>query len=1062
MITANLVCTECGAHLDIKSKFGGLCNCSNCSVINVLPKSDDYADFLQDFKNANSELFNSSFYKAFGCFRQAALHDSENPELYFAMGLANNSVKYVYDYVKKCYQPICYDLGQRKMLHDTNVADAMNYSESVAVRAEYESRAIEIDRTKAKFRDLEASGVNCDVFICSNSLPQSAEDVWAKDLYKGVKNAGLIPFNPETDANSSSSLDRSINVLYALKKASIFIFVSDGKNDLSSPEVRNEYCKYYAMLSGEERALGKIVVASDGGKIQSLPGVPNGIRVLDIRKEDASKQLSEIIRSIKKTRVRIKGIRLENSIPEENIKCLVCGNEIDMSKFDDAVCECTECEYKNPLPKKNQKSAIISLINTADAELRDCKYDSARKSYAKAFVRDPLESRTMFGMALAQNRIKYIQHAGEDKSYPITSEITNDSMFASPAFLLAHALATTDKQRLLYTKKGEEINELRESFHDFFDDGCEYNVFISVCSKEDRTLKRYSRLAEKLYEKLCENGLKPFYAPIDTNSMHTDMRDKKTLYALSGAKSVVLFCDNCGDFDGVTDADYMKYFSMLPFEKRGQHGIIVVSSDEEEKRLPGIPEEVKHISLDDKDVVDKAYDLALEYAGVSAKEKKFCVVCEREVKAKSKLCPHCLCFKFESDRSSIVKKRGPKMRSFLDGKAKVVRWLADRMRIVLISAIAAILALILTITIASVLNADRSEVHNEDYNISLVASSKIFESGTKLNVTEYTGGTTYQWLINEIRYKSGMQVDDIKVYAIECAENSDKAMRLLIPLTNSMASGRSDRVTVYSMSDDESLYECNSTVSDKYIMVTTYDLGTFAVVSLSETESIGGSGSGIVSGNTSELYHSLQDAEKIDKSQYTPASVEVLEYYYNEAVYVFGNVGATQEEIDFAAENLAQSIASLVTRADFTRLEEIVSEVENDIFEHESRYTDYSFMDVESAYVRGVEILNNKNSTQQEVDDAYSAINYSIENLDKKRTGFGTFVSIVLSIVMLGVATYIMVEECEGGKSVFVWIIGIIALAIILSNNPTWSWLGVSIAEAIVISVSTFGLLVFF
>ena len=217
----------------------------------------------------------------------------------------------------------------------------------------------------------------------------------------------------------------------------------------------------------------------------------------------------------------------------------------------------------------------------------------------------------------------------------------------------------------------------------------------------------------------------------------------------------------------------------------------------------------------------------------------------------------------------------------------------------------------------------------------------------------------------------------------------------------------------------------------------------------------------MVSANTSELYRVLQNAEGLDKSRYTPVSVEEFEYYYIEALEIFGDSNATQEEINQATRNLSLSIEMLALRADFSNLQSILTEVETDIFNHESRYTDYSFMAVENAYHHGVEVLNNKNSTQEEVDNAYASIEYNIDQLEKNRTGFGTFVSVVLTLGMLGLATFIMSEEGEGGLSVIVWIIGLIALAIILSNNPTWPWWSVCIAELITIAASTFGVLTF-
>ena len=205
----------------------------------------------------------------------------------------------------------------------------------------------------------------------------------------------------------------------------------------------------------------------------------------------------------------------------------------------------------------------------------------------------------------------------------------------------------------------------------------------------------------------------------------------------------------------------------------------------------------------------------------------------------------------------------------------------------------------------------------------------------------------------------------------------------------------------------------------------------------------------------------LEQAEAIDKELYTPASVAELENVYREAGAVFSDTRATQSEIDSAAENLLTSINMLVLRANFTVLEDLIRDLEKNELKHEKRYDYDSFDSLIYYYEDAVAVLNNKNSTEEEVYAAQVNLEHAVENLEKLRTGFGSFISIVLALVIMGVASYILSEEGEDGKILIVWIIGIIFLAIVMSNNPTWPWWKVTISELLGVGLSTAGLIFF-
>ena len=136
-----------------------------------------------------------------------------------------------------------------------------------------------------------------------------------------------------------------------------------------------------------------------------------------------------------------------------------------------------------------------------------------------------------------------------------------------------------------------------------------------------------------------------------------------------------------------------------------------------------------------------------------------------------------------------------------------------------------------------------------------------------------------------------------------------------------------------------------------------------------------------------ELAALLTDAEEYDPEDYTEASYDVFATAAGDALAVFENEDATQEEVDEAVANLEEAIAGLVEvdepeepeEVDTSDLEELVEEANG--FDAED-YTEESFAALTAAIVVAEEILADEEATEEQVNNALDILQTAIDELD--------------------------------------------------------------------------------
>ncbi len=147
------------------------------------------------------------------------------------------------------------------------------------------------------------------------------------------------------------------------------------------------------------------------------------------------------------------------------------------------------------------------------------------------------------------------------------------------------------------------------------------------------------------------------------------------------------------------------------------------------------------------------------------------------------------------------------------------------------------------------------------------------------------------------------------------------------------------------------------------------------------------------------LNTAIENAEKVDKSQYTEKTANALEKAIALAKRVQEKENATQAEVDVAAEALNTSVNALEKKSDNSGNTPTPSTAKKDALDKaidnaekldKKQYTDKSVNALNAALESAKQVQKKKDATQAEVDAAAKAVNAAVNALEKKSSSSTT------------------------------------------------------------------------
>ena len=132
-------------------------------------------------------------------------------------------------------------------------------------------------------------------------------------------------------------------------------------------------------------------------------------------------------------------------------------------------------------------------------------------------------------------------------------------------------------------------------------------------------------------------------------------------------------------------------------------------------------------------------------------------------------------------------------------------------------------------------------------------------------------------------------------------------------------------------------------------------------------------------GDKTALKAFIDDVSNLDSTKYSTDTWAAFEKELNEAIAVYEDVNAMQEEVNSAYSELVTAFLNLRLLPDKSLLEELINKAEG---LNSANYTKASFDGLTKALNEAKAVFNDPNATQKEVDSAKATLEKAINSLE--------------------------------------------------------------------------------
>ena len=259
-----------------------------------------------ELQAAWNALREADFDHAEKLFEKATYDTAVQAEAYFGRALADCKIQIIWDPVKNCEQPICFDQNV-DLFHNSffKLAEEKSKKEDKQIKERMEEFAKKVQETLCFYRGFEDKKINFDCFIClkEHDGDQDTEDYkWLLEqgLYNDLNIKGDGENDPPllstfcapyscTKAIKDNGPEFEAHIMYALSTARCMIIICSNKDYLDTPWVKNEYTRFCNFLKQRNQSPEQqIIVFFKDGPV-ALPDRLRGTNIQDYKMTEAGK-----------------------------------------------------------------------------------------------------------------------------------------------------------------------------------------------------------------------------------------------------------------------------------------------------------------------------------------------------------------------------------------------------------------------------------------------------------------------------------------------------------------------------------------------------------------------------------------------------------------------------------------------------------------------------------------------------------------------------------------------------------------------------------------------------
>ena len=250
----------------------------------------------------------------------------------------------------------------------------------------------------------------------------------------------------------------------------------------------------------------------------------------------------------------------------EELICKNCGGTLEF-KEGDKVAVCDSCGKKITLPRF-QSDVKKNLFKRASRLLQEKQFDKAMEFYEDALKEDAEDPEVYWSRVLCRYGVEYVEEAS-GKRVPTIHRIQETPVLVDESYKSALEYAD-EEQKEIYEAEAEEIERIQSAYLKIVRSEKPFDVFI--CYKEtDENGKRTqdSVLAREIYDRLSNQGIKVFYAPVTLEDKLGEDYEPYIFAALQSSKVMIALGTKKEYFEAVwVRNEWSRFLSILNREKK--------------------------------------------------------------------------------------------------------------------------------------------------------------------------------------------------------------------------------------------------------------------------------------------------------------------------------------------------------------------------------------------------------------------------------------------------------------------------------------------------------------
>lgn len=250
----------------------------------------------------------------------------------------------------------------------------------------------------------------------------------------------------------------------------------------------------------------------------------------------------------------------------EELICKNCGGTLEF-KEGDKVAVCDSCGKKITLPRF-QSDVKKNLFKRASRLLQEKQFDKSMEFYEDALKEDAEDPEVYWSLVLCRYGVEYVEEAS-GKRVPTIHRIQETPVLVDESYKSALEYAD-EEQKEIYEAEAEEIERIQSAYLKIVRSEKPFDVFI--CYKEtDENNKRTqdSVLAREIYDRLSNQGIKVFYAPVTLEDKLGEDYEPYIFAALQSSKVLIALGTKKDYFEAVwVRNEWSRFLSIMNREKK--------------------------------------------------------------------------------------------------------------------------------------------------------------------------------------------------------------------------------------------------------------------------------------------------------------------------------------------------------------------------------------------------------------------------------------------------------------------------------------------------------------